>query len=169
MTLADLAQGSYNLTLADPAYVDPERRSPPSATASVTATGTASPSIGNPVVLGQAATLLVGATTPTAVPGFSTPGFTTSGAPTTLTTGAADAVAWYGAGGALEMSSSDSVSAPAGSQKSTFVLGNLFPFAFTIRRATRTTIRRGPGPVARSSHRLAPTTWPRVSRLGPRR
>lgn len=130
--LADLAQGSYNLTLADPGYVDPDGDlSPLSATASVTATGTASPSIGNPVVLGQAATLLVGATTPTAVPGFSTPGFTTSGAPTTLTTGAADAVSWYGAGGALEMSSSDSVSAPAGSQKSTFVLGNLFPFAFT--------------------------------------
>jgi prepilin-type N-terminal cleavage/methylation domain-containing protein len=129
--LSGLAVGDYNLTLVDPGYVDPNSNpSPLSATATVTSSGTAAPSTGNPVAMGAAATLNVGSTSP-AVAGFTTPGFNTSGVGTTLSE-TADAVSWYGAGGAYQMQNSASQSAGPGAQASTFVITRLFPFAFTI-------------------------------------
>jgi prepilin-type N-terminal cleavage/methylation domain-containing protein len=129
--LSGLAVGDYNLTLVDTGYVDPNSNaSPLTATATVTSSGTAAPSTGNPVAMGAAATLNVGSASPS-VPGFTTPGFNTSGVATTLTE-TADAVSWYGAGGAYQMQNSASQSAGSGAQASTFVITRLFPFAFTI-------------------------------------
>lgn len=122
--MSDLTEGNYNLTFTDFGYVDPNSNlSPLTATASLTSSGTATPSIGT-VVMGQAATINV-------------TGLTTILAGTTLTgSQTADSVSWFGAGATYSMQNSafapSSLAASTGTsaQASTFTVANLFPFAF---------------------------------------
>jgi Tfp pilus assembly protein PilV len=114
--LAALATGSYAVTLTDSGYVDVNGNpSPLSTSATVTSTGTATPSIGNPVKLGQAGSI-------------SAPFQATVGGVTY--TGEADTLSWFGSGTSDTMAvakSSTPLSAPA----TQISAGNLFPFMFT--------------------------------------
>jgi type II secretory pathway pseudopilin PulG len=125
--MSDLTEGSYNLTFTRTGYVDPNSNpSPLTATASLTSSGTATPSIGT-VVMGQAATVNVN-------------GFTTNFANNTPLSlqnpEKADSVSWYGAGGTYSMQnsaftpSSLAASTATTAQLSSFTASNLFPFAF---------------------------------------
>jgi Tfp pilus assembly protein PilV len=91
---SDLNTGDYTLALTDVGYVDQDDQpaDPLDISATVTSTGTATPSGGNPIILGLAGTFSAN--------------FTTSTNGTTMSAGQqADAVSWYGAGTADSMSS----------------------------------------------------------------
>jgi type II secretory pathway pseudopilin PulG len=116
--LGALAAGSYALTFTAPGFVDQNGNlTPISASATVTSTGTAVPSTGNPLLLGQ--------------PGTVNTTFTAAGTSGTLLGQTADALSWYGAGSFGSMTTSSFVaSAPAGTAVTSFAAANLFPFAF---------------------------------------
>ena len=113
VTFAGLTSGSYTVNITNPGYVDTTGdTSPITRSATVTSTGTSTPS-GNPIKIGQAASF--------------TANFTTglSGA-----TAEADSLGWFGAGSSDTMSSalfSTALSSPATSATGS----GLFPFAFT--------------------------------------
>jgi len=96
---AGLATGDYTLGLTDPGYVTPDDvpANPLNISATVTSTGTATPSGGNPISLGLAGTFNANFWGATAAGQTST----SSGA---LTGQQADAVSWYGTGTADSMS-----------------------------------------------------------------
>jgi Tfp pilus assembly protein PilV len=117
VVLAALATGSYAITLTDAGYVDLNANpSPLSTSATVSSTGTATPSGGNPITMGLA--------------GAINASFTAAGA-----TGAqqASALSWLGTGSSTGMSSSSTygpVATPATTLPATGTI-QLFPFAFT--------------------------------------
>ncbi len=131
---AGLDPGDYTLALTDAGYVDQDddAANPLNISATVTSTGTATPSGGNPIILGNAGTF--------------TANFTSnSGA---LTGQQADAVSWYGAGTSDSMSiyknqgygASTPQTVPCASSSSPCSAGasipsagsiKLFPFEFT--------------------------------------
>ncbi len=127
-----LSTGDYTLALSDPGYVDQDDQpaNPLDISATVTSTGTATPSGGNPIILGLAGTF--------------TAGLTTNTGSSTVPGQQADAISWYGAGTSDSMSnyecetSSGSTSCPASSGNGTVSAAvpssgsiTAFPFAFT--------------------------------------
>jgi type II secretory pathway pseudopilin PulG len=116
--LAGLPSGSYNLTLTLAGYVDQNgNASPLSRTATVTGTGTAAPSGGNPVYMAQAGTI-------SAV-------LTSNGG--ALTGQEADALTWDGTGATYSMSGPKTygpLSSPAATLPTSGGI-ELYPFAFT--------------------------------------
>lgn len=117
---AGLNPGDFTVTLTAAGYVDSEDDpSPISIPATVTGTGTSTPSSGNPITLGQAGVLNAK--------------FTANNA--ALTGQQADAVSWYGAGSSNSMATFQSrVFGAAGVQGATIPSSGmiqLFPFAFT--------------------------------------
>jgi Tfp pilus assembly protein PilV len=114
--LAALATGSYAVTLTDSGYVDVNGNpSPLSTSATVTSTGTATPSLGNPVKLGQAGS--ISAPFQAIVGGVTYPG-------------EADTLSWFGSGSSDTMAVAKS-STPLSSPSTQISAGNLFPFMFT--------------------------------------
>ncbi len=110
--LAGLATGSYNVTLAKPGYVDPNgNASPPNLTATVTSTGTTTPSTS--LMMGQAGTI--------------TASFRDASRGTL--SGEADGLSWFGSGASTQMSSYASASSSTAATQLT--ASNLFPFAFS--------------------------------------
>jgi Tfp pilus assembly protein PilV len=109
---AGLSPGTYNLTLADPGYVDPNgNTSPPNVTASVTASTPTSPS-GSPFRLGRAGSLTGTFTTVASSLGYN---------------GEADGISWLGSGASYGMSGgyrTVTAAAPAAS----LTTASLFPF-----------------------------------------
>ncbi len=90
-----LDAGDYTLALSDPGYVtdDDVSANPFDVSATVTSTGTATPSGGNPIILGLAGTFNAN--------------FTTNEGSGAVTGQQADAVSWYGAGTSDSMSNYD--------------------------------------------------------------
>lgn len=118
-----LSPGDFTLTLTDPGYVDTNDNSLPITTAAtVTSSGTATPSSGNPITIGQAGTFNANFTT-----------VETSGG-STVTGQQADAVSWYGSGTTNSMSNYKSQAyGSSGVQGSTIPSTGsimLYPFAF---------------------------------------
>ncbi len=114
--LAGLASGSYTLTLSKSGYVDTNGNSSPlSTTSTVTSTGTATPSGGNPVLMAQ--------------PGTIAAKFSANGA----SGQEADAFSWIGTGATNSMSSPNTYdpSTTPYAQLPTSGSENLFPFAFS--------------------------------------
>ena len=125
--LADLQPGNYNVTVADPGYVDPNGyASPPGLSAVVTGTGVSFPSV-HPVQLGLAGAISAIFTTQAA-------GSTTSCPPSSgVCTGQqSDALSWFGNGSSGTMSGfrSATLSAPGALVPATGTIP-LFPFWFT--------------------------------------
>jgi hypothetical protein len=119
-TFAALATGVYTLTLADPGYVDQNANpSPLSTTATLTSTGTATPSGGNPITMGLAGSIAAN--------------FTTKASSGSLTGQQADSLSWLGTGASSGMSSSSTsgpLAAPAALIPATGSI-QLYPFAFS--------------------------------------
>ncbi len=115
-----LNSGDFTVTLTAAGYVDPEDDpSPISIPATVTGTGTSTPSSGNPITLGLAGV-------------FNTSFTANSGA---LTGQQADAISWYGAGSTNSMSAFKSQAYGGSGVQGTQIPASgtipLFPFPFT--------------------------------------
>ncbi len=118
--LAGLTAGTYTLTLAKSGYVDLNGyASPPGLSATVTSSGTATPSGGNPVKLAPAGNISVT--------------FTAQGTSGSVP-GQADTFSWIGTGASEQMASartySPLASAPVGSLPASGTQA-LYPFAFS--------------------------------------
>jgi prepilin-type N-terminal cleavage/methylation domain-containing protein len=133
-----LSTGDYTLALTDAGFVNPQDQpaSPLDISATVTSTGTATPSSGNPIMLGLAGTFNANFWGASASGQTSTSSGIYSSQPT-------DAVSWYGVGSANSMSNyectfysgtscpaSSSTSQTAGATIPSSGTQTLFPFAF---------------------------------------
>jgi prepilin-type N-terminal cleavage/methylation domain-containing protein len=128
VVLAGLEEGSYTVTYTDSGYISSTgKASPVTESATLTDTGSGTPSGGNPLYMGIAG--MVNAQFTTGESGSSCSG----ASPCTVSGQEADAFSWYGAG------SSQSMSASSGYDPSTTPVGtlpssgyeSLYPFEFT--------------------------------------